>query len=189
VEERRTVSVGEDGNRRYRGDTITPMPVPGGPGAYVANASEHDDQGDTTHLPEVHVEKTHRRFSKLKLLETGTYESDNTSASTVLLPWGGSKGSALAAYRALRGEGVDIGWYYTIYLNPLPPALLEELLKKELVLVPELNYLGQLSSLLRSRGVRAESITQYTGLPFKVRDLTERIRTRIGAASERLAAV
>ncbi len=189
VEERRLVSVGEDGNRRYRGDALTPMPVPGGPGAYVANASEHDDQGDTTHLPEVHVEKTHRRFSKLKLLETGTYEADNASASVVLLPWGGSKGSALAAYRDLREQGVDIGWLYTIYLNPLPPALFEELLKKDLVLVPELNYLGQLSSILRSKGVRAESITLYTGLPFKVRDLTERIRTRIGAPSERLAAV
>ena len=76
--------------------------MPGGPGAYVANASEHDDQGDTTHLPEVHVEKTHRRFNKLKLLETGTYEVENAAASVALMPWGGSKGSALAAYRLLR---------------------------------------------------------------------------------------
>lgn len=189
VQERRIVSVGQDGNRRYKGGELTPMPVPGGPGAYVANASEHDDQGDTTHLPEVHVEKTHRRFSKLKLLETGTFEADNGAASVMLMPWGGSKGSALAAYRALREEGVDIGWFYTMYLNPMPPALMEQLLQKDLVLIPELNYLGQLSGILRSKGVRAESITQYTGLPFKVRDLTERIRTRIGAPSGRLATV
>ena len=26
------------------------MPLPGGPGAYVANGSEHDEIGDTTHL-------------------------------------------------------------------------------------------------------------------------------------------
>ena len=57
----------------------------------------------------------------------------------------------------------------------MPPALLEELRQKELVIVPELNYQGQFSGILRSMGVKAESITQYTGLPFKVRDLVERI--------------
>jgi pyruvate/2-oxoacid:ferredoxin oxidoreductase alpha subunit len=50
---------------------------------------------------------------------------------------------------------------------------------KELVIVPELNYQGQWSSLLRSDGVKAISITQYTGLPFKVRDLVKRIRQTI----------
>ena len=53
--------------------------------------------------------------------------------------------------------------------------LLEELKRKELVIVPELNYQGQFASILRSHGVKAEAITQYTGLPFKVRDLVERI--------------
>lgn len=189
VVESREVSQGQFGNRRYAGDQITPFPVPGGPGAYVANASEHDDQGDTTHLPEVHVEKTHRRFNKLKLLETGTYESDNAAASIVLMPWGGSKGATIAAYRDLRARGIDVGWLYTMYLNPLPPALLEELRQKELVIVPELNFMGQLSHHLRALRVNAESITQYTGLPFKVADLTSRIEERVQAASRKLATV
>jgi hypothetical protein len=33
---------------------------------------------------------------------------------------------------------------------------------------------------LRSLGIRAESITQYTGLPFKVADLVDNIRHRAG---------
>ena len=68
-----------------------------------------------------------------------------------------------------------MAWYYTMFLNPLPPRLLKELRKKKLVIVPELNYQGQFSGILRSQGVKAESITQYTGLPFKVRDLVEKI--------------
>ena len=60
-------------------------------------------------------------------------------------------------------------------LNPLPPKMLEELKQKDLVIVPELKYQGQLSSILRSMGVKAESITQYTGLPFKARTLVEKI--------------
>ena len=74
-----------------------------------------------------------------------------------------------------REQGVPVGWYYTMLLNPLPPALLEELKQKELVIVPELNYQGQFSGILRSQGVNAVSITQYTGLPFKVRDLVAQI--------------
>jgi 2-oxoglutarate ferredoxin oxidoreductase subunit alpha len=155
------------------------MPLPGGPGAYVANASEHDPMGDTTHMPSRHVEMTERRFAKLKLLEDGTYESENDDASIVIMPWGGSKGSTREAYEALQAQGVNVGWRYTMYLNPLPPALLDDLRSKELVIVPELNYLGQFSSVLRGLGVRAESITQYTGLPFRRQNLAARIKARL----------
>ncbi len=173
--ERRVVYDGNNGYNRYQGYELSPMPLPGSPGAYVANGSEHDEMGDTTHLPSRHVQMTERRFGKLKLLEENEYEADNVDESVVVMPWGGSKGPALEAYNQLREQGVPVGWYYTMLLSPLPPALLEELRQKELVIVPELNYQGQFSGILRSQGVKAESITQYTGLPFKVRDLVERI--------------
>ena len=178
VENRKTYT-GSNGYQRYDSWELSPMPLPGSPGSYVANGSEHDGMGDTTHLPERHIQMTTRRFSKLKLLENEDYESHNTEASIALMPWGGSKGPAQAAYDTIAASGVDIGWYYTIYLNPLPKELLEELRQKELVLVPELNYMGQFSSVLRSQGVKAESITQYTGLPFKVGDLASRITERL----------
>lgn len=173
--ESRQVYEGTNGYNRYQGFERSPMPVPGKPGAYVANGSEHDEMGDTTHLPSRHIQMTERRFSKLKLLEEDEYESDNNKESIALLPWGGSKGPAQEAYAELRKQGLPISWYYTMLLNPLPPKMLEELRKKELVIVPELNYQGQFSGILRSMGVKAESITQYTGLPFKVRDLVARI--------------
>ncbi len=178
VENRQTYS-GSNGYHRYDSWELSPMPLPGGPGSYVANGSEHDAMGDTTHLPERHIQMTERRFSKLKLLENEAYESRNTDASIALMTWGGSKGPAQAAYDAIVEDGVDIGWYYTMFLNPLPKELLEELRQKDLVLVPELNYMGQFSSVLRSQGVKAESITQYTGLPFKVGDLASRVTERI----------
>ena len=188
VVESRSVYHGPNGYQRYGGNGVTPMPLPGGPGAYIANASEHDPLGDTTHLPQRHIEMTERRFAKLKLLEDGTYESENEEEPIVLMPWGGSKGPAREAYQALMEQGQPIGWYYTMYLHPLPPKLVEELKQKKLVIVPELNYLGQFSSVLRSLGIRAESITQYTGLPFKCRDLIARIAERVEAnRGERVA--
>ena len=104
------------------------------------------------------------------------------------MPWGGSKGPPLAAYNQMIEDGVEVGWYYTMYLNPLPKAMLEELRLKKLVLVPELNYMGQFSSFLRSQGVNAESITQYTGLPFKVNELVDRVVERVNKEKESIGA-
>ena len=179
VEGRKTY-MGTNGYHRYESWEISPMPIPGGPGSYVANGSEHDGMGDTTHRPERHIQMTTRRFSKLELLNDGTYESENTDASVVLMPWGGSKGPTLGAWRQLTAEGADLGWYYTMFLNPLPDGMVEELRSKDLVIVPELNFMGQFSAHLRSLGINAESITQITGLPFKVRNLVQTISDKVG---------
>ncbi len=183
VEERLTYE-GANGYHRYSGSELSPMPLPGGPGAYVANGSEHDEMGDTTHLPSRHIQMTERRFGKLKLLEEDKYEADNTDARVAIMTWGGSKGPAQEAYDQLREEGVDVGWYFSMFLNPLPPRLLEELRSKELVIVPELNYQGQWAGILRSEGVKAQAITQYTGLPFKVSDLVSRVTEIVSEHTE-----
>jgi len=172
---------GTNGYRRYDGYELSPMPIPGNPGSYVANGSEHDSIGDTTHLPARHIQMTQRRFGKLALLQDGTYEHEHVEEPVAVMSWGASKGPTREAYNRLLEQGDTLGWYYTMYLNPLPPKLLEELRQKELVIVPELNYLGQFSSVLRSQGVKAESITQYTGLPFKVSALMSRIKERAKA--------
>ncbi len=179
VPEKREIYEGTNGYLRYDGWELSPMPLPGGPGSYVANGSEHDAMGDTTHLPARHVQMTERRFSKLKLLNDGTFESDNEHSNIALVPWGGSKGPALDAYNQLRSENKDLGWYYTMYIHPMPEEMLAALKEKELVIVPELNYLGQFGSVLRGEGINAVSLTQYTGLPFKVRELVSRINELI----------
>ena len=179
--ENRLTYTGTNGYLRYEDATVSPMPLPGGPGAYVANASEHDGIGDTTHLPARHVHMTERRFSKLNLLEDTPYEKRNEDNDVVIMPWGGQKGPAHEAYEQMMEQGVPVGWYYTMFLSPLNPALLEELRQKELVLVPELNFLGQFSSILRQHGVNARSIKQYTGLPFKVASLVKTVTAEIVA--------
>jgi 2-oxoglutarate ferredoxin oxidoreductase subunit alpha len=177
--ERRQVFAGTNGYHRYDADELSPMPLPGGPGAYVANASEHDGLGDTTHLPERHIRGTERRFGKLALLNDGTFETDDADSPVLIMPWGGSKGPAREAYSMLRSAGIDVGWAYTMFLHPLPPMLLDLLRQKELVIVPELNYQGQWSSILRSDGVKAESIRQYSGLPFNASELADKLKSRV----------
>jgi 2-oxoglutarate ferredoxin oxidoreductase subunit alpha len=184
--ERRKIYEGSNGYQRYDGYELSPMPIPGGPGAYVANGSEHDAIGDTTHLAERHIQMTQRRFSKLGLLEDGSYESLQPEHSIALMSWGGSKGPSREAYDILSQQNLPVSWYYTMFLHPLPPQLLEALRQKELVIVPELNYQGQFAEYLRSLSVRAEAITQYTGLPFKVRDLVARVTERVESHQKRM---
>lgn len=182
-ESRATVSEGDTGKRYDSWDGSTPlpgMPIPGGPGAYVANGSEHDEIGDTTHLPRHHVRLMERRFKKLDLLDGAHYEIENADADVIIMPWGSSKGPAREAYDRLRADGADIGWVYSVALNPLPEEVLEVLKSGKRVIVPELNYLGQWSALLRQDGINAESITQYTGLPFRPADLVDSIGGLIG---------
>ena len=188
-EENRKVYEGSNGYLRYDGWELSPMPIPGGPGSYVANGSEHDAMGDTTHLPARHIQMTERRFSKLQLLNDGTFESENEGSGIALVPWGGSKGPALDAFNELREEGVDLSWYYTMYIHPMPEKMLNALKQKDLVIVPELNYMGQFASVLRGEGINAVAITQYTGLPFKVRDLVANIKKLADSAVKDGAAV
>ncbi|MBI2867737.1 MAG: 2-oxoacid:acceptor oxidoreductase subunit alpha [Chloroflexi bacterium] len=182
--ESRQVYTGNNGYLRYNGSTVSPFPVPGNPGAYVANGSEHDPLGDTTHRPDRHVQMTERRFNKLAALNDATYEAEHTEGHVAVLPWGGSKGPAYEAYQALRARGNNLSWYYTMFLNPLPAKLVAELKKKDLVLVPELNYQGQLASVLRSMGIKAEAITKYTGLPFKVDELIQKVQAAVKRQSK-----
>ena len=183
TESRAQVSEGDTGKRYDSWDGTTPlpgMPVPGGPGAYVANGSEHDEIGDTTHLPRHHVRLMERRFKKLDLLDGAHYEIENADADVIIMPWGSSKGPAREAYDRLRERGEDVGWLFSVALHPLPGEVKHVLKSADKIIVPELNYLGQWSALLRQEGYRAESITQYTGLPFKPSDLVKRISERIG---------
>ena len=180
--ERRSIYEGSNGYARYQswnGEGLSPMPIPGGPGAYVANGSEHDERGDTTHLPRHHIRLTERRFKKLELLRDAHYEIENEGAIAMIMSWGSSKGPAREAYERLRGSGADVGWLYSMALNPLPEEMKSALERANRVIVPELNYTGQWSAVLRQHGYRAESVTQYTGLPFKPATLVDRIGARV----------
>jgi 2-oxoglutarate ferredoxin oxidoreductase subunit alpha len=176
VVENRVQYTGNNDYLRYEAKGLSPFSSPGRPGSYIANGSEHDIFGDTTHLAKYHIHMTERRFSKLALLEDGGYEAENKDAKIAVMPWGGSKGSVREALDLLIEEGLDLGWYYTMFVNPLPAEMLVELKGKDLVIVPELNFQGQMALNLRSQGIKAEAITQYTGLPFGPRNLADRIR-------------
>ncbi len=53
--------------QRYliRDDGVSPMAVPGSPGAYVSTGIEHDEAGHPRYEPELHTAMMAKRFRKL----------------------------------------------------------------------------------------------------------------------------
>ncbi len=181
IDERRNSDTGSNGYKRYQdwNGELSPMPIPGGEVAYVANGSEHDEIGDTTHLPKHHVRLTERRFAKLTLLNDSPFEIENPESEIAIMPWGATKGVAREAFDKLSDKGEKLTWLYSMALNPLPQEILDQLKQKKLVIVPELNFQGQWSSILRMDGINSVSVTQYTGLPFKPTYLSDKILEKI----------
>ena len=107
------------------------------------------------------------------------FEIENPDSEIAIMPWGSSKGVAREAYQQLIEKDKNLGWIYSVALNPLPEDIKEELKRKKLVIVPELNYQGQWSSILRMEGINAVSVTQFTGLPFKPTELANKISDKI----------
>jgi 2-oxoglutarate ferredoxin oxidoreductase subunit alpha len=69
------------------------------------------------------------------------------------------------------------------YIVPLPSNLGDLLNGFDRVLVPEMNN-GQLLTLLRSTyAIRAEGLNKVSGRPFRVSEILDAIRTRMGDAS------
>jgi 2-oxoglutarate ferredoxin oxidoreductase subunit alpha len=69
-----------------------------------------------------------------------------------------------------------VGHLHLRWINPLPRGLEEIFERYDRIVVPELNF-GQLVRVLRDRFlVDARPISQVRGQPFKVEELTARIR-------------
>ena len=100
-------------------------------------------------------------------------------AEILVLGWGSTWAAIDAAVQRSRRFGKKVAKTHLGHLNPLPPDLGEVLGRYKKVIVPELNYQGQWSGLLRQEGVKAVSITQYTGLPFRPGDLVVEIKKKI----------
>ena len=70
IDERRNSKAGDNGFKRYqslgKNGELSAMPIPGNQAAYVANGSEHDEIGDTTHEVLAHVSgKMRMHFIKI----------------------------------------------------------------------------------------------------------------------------
>jgi 2-oxoglutarate ferredoxin oxidoreductase subunit alpha len=168
--------------KRYEihADGVSPMTIPGGPGAYVSTGIEHDEGGNPHYEPELHTAMMSKRFRKLDPLAAheGRVTITGPEAADVgILGWGSTEGAALEAAEICLDRSLKVSTFYPRVLAPLPVERIRAWAAgMGRVVVPELNVTGQFARLARADvGIECDSITKSTGLPFTAAQIADYI--------------
>ncbi len=187
IEDRAIVTLEEvqAGYQRYRitDSGLMPMGIPGRPGAYIARGIEHDGEGEPNYEPALHQAMTEKRFRKLDLAlkdpESAYVRWGDPGSEVGLISWGSTEGAVGEAVERLEQEdGIKLDVLYLKMLNPLPQKEVGDFLRnKKKVIVPEVNFSGQLTHLLRSYFLfEPIPLTLAGGRPFAAVEILEKVR-------------
>jgi 2-oxoglutarate ferredoxin oxidoreductase subunit alpha len=120
-------------------------------------------------MTKIRAEKIQRLQSVIPALQV------EGEGDTLILGWGGTRGSILTAAAELQARGVNVATAHLRHLNPFPRNLGEVLSSYKKIIIPEINS-GQLRSLIRSEFlVDAIGINNLTGRSFFVSELANDI--------------
>ena len=139
---------------------ISPMVVLGTENAIFWNSGdEHTEEGHITEDPEMRVQMMDKRMTKMDVAIREIPNEDKAvaygSGDIVIISWGSTKGAILDAMDRLAAEGMKVKYIQIRLMHPFPSELVKSMLKDAKTIIDiEMNYTGQLGSLLR----------QHTGL-------------------------
>jgi 2-oxoglutarate ferredoxin oxidoreductase subunit alpha len=186
---RRDLSV-RASHKPYPLDAPTRHAPPGTPiadGRYpTITGLEHDEYGNPSGNPQMHVRMTQRRSEKIRRLAAElpvpeVYGAEG--ADTLLVGWGSTRGVIRAAVDQSIASGEPLAALHLRHINPLPLTLAKILGAYKHVLVVELNEggvngCGQLGRLLRSETClpQIQGITKSDGASFRVVEVLDRVR-------------
>ena len=149
-----------------------PWAVPGTPGLEhrVGGLEKADGTGAISYDPANHELMVRTRASKVAGIATDIppveVDDPEGDADVLVLGWGSTYGSIVAAVERLRRRGRRVAHAHLVHLNPFPANLGEVVTRYRRVLIPEMN-LGQLTALIRAEFlVDARAITKIQGQRF-----------------------
>lgn len=168
--------------QRYRitDSGVSPMGIPGIPGAYIARGLEHDGGGLPNYEPALHEQMQEKRFRKLNLvLDNSPLNMErwgDPAAEIGIISWGSTEGTIREAVQQCGDIAVDV--LMVKLINPLPTAGIAEFLKgKKKVIVPEVNYHAQFTHLLRTEFLfNPIPLRIYGGRPFMATEIVSKVK-------------
>jgi len=172
--------------QRYR-DTesgISPRSVPGMQGfIYTATGLEHTEQGNPDYSEHNHMKMTAKRHRKIQAALADLPFPEEFSPSGALdvgvIGWGSTFGSVLEAVKTAQERGWNVGALKIAALFPFHEDVIRQfMIRCREVLIPELNYEGQLANLIgylhRKDVVRFNKVT---GVPMAPSEILAQIQT------------
>lgn len=184
------------GYQRYRDtvDGISPMAIPGTPGAvYTSTGIEHDEKGDPSYTPENAVHMKQKRFRKMESLlhrhgrRLVRLWGDTGEADVGIIAYGSLEGVVREATEAAQAKGIRVAHLHLRLLQPFPrEPVLEFAGRCGSLLVPELTWSGQLANWIKvNTDLSVTSLRKDDGLPFLARDILEAIEDLAHASPSR----
>lgn len=175
---------GEGEYMRYKmtESLISPMADPGTPGAeHVAASLEHLESGAPSFAPEPHEANSRKRFNKIKPVidQWPAAEVDGEGDADVgIITWGSTIGVVREAVARLQAEGKKVKAMYPKLLYPMPVDQYEAFAADcKQILVPEVNYQGQLSHFIRAEtSIKPVPYTICGGLPFTPAQIVNKVK-------------
>ena len=132
-------------------------------GFYVSTGLEHNQRGFPDYSPENHRVMMSKRARKVETAARDLREVHHfgsPQAEVGIIGWGSTEGASREAVSAANASGMKVAGAYPLALNPLPTAELEKFARSvRTVIVPEMNFGGQLAHLLRANGLRVEPLS------------------------------
>jgi 2-oxoglutarate ferredoxin oxidoreductase subunit alpha len=163
---------------------ISPRALPGMEGfAFSVTGLEHAVTGTPDYSPDNHMIMSAKRYRKIRsaLADLPKPEEyfDGGALTVGVIGWGSTFGSVLEAVAAAREMGIKAGALKITSLSPIhEDIILEFMTRCDEVIIPELNYEGQLSNIIRHlHRKKVVSLTRATGTPFPPSIILERIQS------------
>ena len=160
---------------------VSPASVPGDDGLmYSATGLEHDATGAPNFTPAMHYRMTAKRHRKLEFIakEKGfTRRFGDEHAELGIISWGCTEGPIEEAIQEANRAGLEVAALQLKMIHPLPDEEIQSFLSSvKQILVPELNFTGQLWQILQARYLRPMiRLNKCAGIPFTAGEILKKI--------------
>ncbi len=167
---------------------VSPVSFPGDEGLnHVTTGLEHDENGHPSWSPSNHQRMSAKRHRKLDFIakEKGfTRRFGDEHATVGVICWGSTEGPTEEAINVANRNGLEVKALTIKMIHPLPDEEIRSfLVGLKHVIVPEINYTGQLCNILRAKYLFPfQAFTKCNGMPFDPNEIFDRIEEVIRRA-------
>lgn len=175
---------------------VSPRTLPGMRGGmFWMSGDEHDELGHIDESAANRVKMHDKRMRKLTLAAREIPEKEqirffgDDRADITLISWGSPKGAILDALPKLKKEGIRANFLQIHLLWPFPVEAVTKYLKKaEKIIDIEMNYSGQLASLLRREtGIQVHhKVLKWNGRPMSETEVFDAVCEIVKKHSEQV---
>jgi 2-oxoglutarate ferredoxin oxidoreductase subunit alpha len=170
---------------------VSPRAIPGMEGlTFAASGLEHVESGTPDYSPDNHMRMSEKRHQKIRYaladLPAPSEVSGGGELDVGIISWGSTIGAVTEAVHAGREQGLNIGALKLVSLYPYHEVVIREFMDRCTdVLIPELNYEGQLANLIGHLHRRdVVRMNRATGTPFAPSEILREIRNLLKAGKK-----